>query len=206
VKSVPCLPAADLEKPFLKLIIPINCYGVFERYLGVYEDAEKILVVAANTYFAAAWILDHIYKWLGCCTIYLHIILNRLIMPEAILGISAYYHDSAAAIIVDGEIVAAAQEERFTRKKHDSSFPANAVKYVLDESGIGSSDLLAVVFMKNRCKVRATAGDLSCFCTKRDRKFSDGHPGLGKGKTFYEKNAPDRTGKTLQRKLSALVS
>ena len=71
-------------------------------------------------------------------------------MPEAILGISAYYHDSAAAIIVDGEIIAAAQEERFTRKKHDSSFPINAVNYVLDESGIGCNDLLAIVFMKNR--------------------------------------------------------
>jgi carbamoyltransferase len=67
-------------------------------------------------------------------------------MPEAILGISAYYHDSAAVIIVDGEVIAAAQEERFTRKKHDSSFPANAVKYVLDEAGIEGSDLLAVVF------------------------------------------------------------
>ena len=67
-------------------------------------------------------------------------------MPEAILGISAYYHDSAAAIIVNGEIIAAAQEERFTRKKHDSSFPINAAKYVLEESGIEYDNLLAVSF------------------------------------------------------------
>ncbi|MBW6459856.1 MAG: carbamoyltransferase [Bacteroidales bacterium] len=67
-------------------------------------------------------------------------------MPEAILGISAYYHDSAAAIIVDGEIIAAAQEERFTRKKHDSSFPVNAVKYVLDEAEITGNDIQAIVF------------------------------------------------------------
>jgi carbamoyltransferase len=67
-------------------------------------------------------------------------------MPEAILGISAYYHDSSAAILVDGEIMAAAQEERFTRRKHDSSFPVHAIRYVLDESGINSADLLAVVF------------------------------------------------------------
>ncbi|MGD0827861.1 MAG: carbamoyltransferase N-terminal domain-containing protein, partial [Desulfobaccales bacterium] len=46
-------------------------------------------------------------------------------MPAAILGLSAFYHDSAAAILVDGQIVAAAQEERFTRKKHDPDFPAN---------------------------------------------------------------------------------
>jgi carbamoyltransferase len=48
----------------------------------------------------------------------------------AILGISAYYHDSAAALVVDGRIVDAAQEERFTRIKHDASFPANAVAYL----------------------------------------------------------------------------
>ena len=50
----------------------------------------------------------------------------------SILGISAFYHDSAAAILVDGKILAAAQEERFTRKKHDSSYPFNAVEYVLN--------------------------------------------------------------------------
>ncbi len=49
----------------------------------------------------------------------------------SILGISAFYHDSAAAIIVDGKILAAAQEERFTRKKHDSNYPYNAVEFVL---------------------------------------------------------------------------
>ena len=67
-------------------------------------------------------------------------------MPEAILGISAYYHDSAAAILVDGEIIAAAHEERFTRKKHDPSFPLNAAKYVLEEAGIAYNDLTAVAF------------------------------------------------------------
>jgi carbamoyltransferase len=67
-------------------------------------------------------------------------------MKRAILGISAYYHDSAAAILVDGEIVAAAQEERFTRKKHDSSFPIHACRYVLEESGIDYKDLTAVSF------------------------------------------------------------
>ena len=54
----------------------------------------------------------------------------------AILGVSAFYHDSAAALVVDGEIVAAAQEERFTRKKHDASFPREAVAYCLREAGL----------------------------------------------------------------------
>jgi carbamoyltransferase len=67
-------------------------------------------------------------------------------MPEAFLGISAYYHDSAAALVVDGEIIAAAQEERFTRKKHDPDFPHYAVQYVLKEGGIPLDELSAVVF------------------------------------------------------------
>jgi carbamoyltransferase len=67
-------------------------------------------------------------------------------MRNAILGISAYYHDSAAALLIDGEIVAAAQEERFTRIKHDSSFPINACQYVLEEAGIDFNDLTAVAF------------------------------------------------------------
>jgi carbamoyltransferase len=63
-----------------------------------------------------------------------------------ILGISAFYHDSAAALIADGCIVAAAQEERFTRKKHDSSFPQNAIRYCLAEAAIGLDDVDHVVF------------------------------------------------------------
>lgn len=67
-------------------------------------------------------------------------------MRNAILGISAFYHDSAAAVLIDGEIVAAAHEERFTRKKHDSSFPIHAIRYVLEEAGVAYNELLAVSF------------------------------------------------------------
>ncbi|GFK93375.1 Decarbamoylnovobiocin carbamoyltransferase [Fundidesulfovibrio magnetotacticus] len=67
-------------------------------------------------------------------------------MSEAILGISAYYHDSAAALVIDGEIVAAAHEERFTRRKHDASFPANAASYCLAEAGLAFKELTAVAF------------------------------------------------------------
>src|SRR2546423_2606249 len=63
-----------------------------------------------------------------------------------ILGISAFYHDSAAALVVDGEIVAAAQEERFTRKKHDPGFPVSAVNYCLEEGGLKAEQLDYVVF------------------------------------------------------------
>jgi carbamoyltransferase len=63
-----------------------------------------------------------------------------------ILGISAFYHDSAAALVVDGEIVAAAQEERFTRKKHDFGFPVEAIGYCLGEAGLAPEDLDYVGF------------------------------------------------------------
>ncbi len=63
-----------------------------------------------------------------------------------ILGISCYYHDSAAALLCDGELVAAADEERFTRKKHDFDFPHNAIDFCLRQAGIGGSDLDYVVF------------------------------------------------------------
>ena len=64
----------------------------------------------------------------------------------AILGISAFYHDSAAALLIDGEIVAAAQEERFSRRKHDERFPRAAIQYCLDAAGIKPEDLDYVAF------------------------------------------------------------
>lgn len=67
-------------------------------------------------------------------------------MPTYVLGISAFYHDSAAALLRDGEIVAAAQEERFTRKKHDPAFPARAVAFCLEQAGIRAEDLDFVAF------------------------------------------------------------
>lgn len=67
-------------------------------------------------------------------------------MARAILGISAFYHDSAAALIHDGQIVAAAQEERFSRKKHDAGFPKHAVQYVLEEAGLGPEGIDLVAF------------------------------------------------------------
>jgi len=70
-------------------------------------------------------------------------------MSKKILGLSGLYHDSAAAIIIDGEIIAAAQEERFTRKKHDPRFPENAINYCLEEAFVESSELDAVVFYDN---------------------------------------------------------
>jgi carbamoyltransferase len=70
----------------------------------------------------------------------------RISIMTAILGISAFYHDSAAALVVDGRIVAAAQEERFTRIKHDDQFPVQAIEYCLQEAGLGAEELDYVGF------------------------------------------------------------
>ena len=67
-------------------------------------------------------------------------------MTTNVLGISAFYHDAAAALAVDGRIVAAAQEERFSRRKHDPRFPAKAIDYCLEEGFLHSDELDAVVF------------------------------------------------------------
>ena len=70
-------------------------------------------------------------------------------MARTILGISAFYHDSAAALVRDGEIVAAAQEERFSRKKHDPRFPRHAINYCLEEAFIDPSELDAIIYYDN---------------------------------------------------------
>ena len=71
----------------------------------------------------------------------------------SILGISAYYHDSSAAIIVDNEIIAAAQEERFTRIKHDSTFPFQSINYVLSQVDKKLSEIDYIVFYENLFKI-----------------------------------------------------
>ena len=77
-----------------------------------------------------------------CCTFYIHSILTM----TYILGISSFYHDSAAALIHNGEILNAVQEERFTRIKHDPSFPINSIKWILEENNIELSQIDYFVF------------------------------------------------------------
>ncbi len=66
---------------------------------------------------------------------------------SAVLGLSGYFHDSAAALVVDGQLVAAAQEERFSRRKNDASFPLRASRFCLAHAGLEVGDLTAVVFL-----------------------------------------------------------
>jgi carbamoyltransferase len=105
-----------------------------------------------------------------------------------ILGISAFYHDSAAALINDGNIVAAVQEERFTRKKHDPSFPVNAIRYCLDYSGLTIDRLDAVVFYdKPLLKFERLLETYYAFAPRGLRSFIAAMPVWLKEKMFLKK-------------------
>ncbi len=102
----------------------------------------------------------------------------------AILGISAFYHDSAAALVVDGQIVAAAQEERFSRKKHDDGFPARAIDYCLAEAGLTADRLDYVGFYdKPLLEVRAAPGDLPGVCAPGVPILRQGDAGMAHAKS-----------------------
>jgi len=105
-----------------------------------------------------------------------------------ILGISAFYHDAAAALLKDGKIVAAAQEERFTRKKHDPSFPAQAVSFCLNYGGIGVEDLEAVVFYdKPLLKFERLLETYYAFAPRGLKSFLSAIPVWIKEKVFLKK-------------------
>ena len=106
----------------------------------------------------------------------------------SILGISAFYHDSAAAIIVDGNIVAAAQEERFSRKKHDPRYPFNAVKYVLEESNLSLNKVDHIVFFeKPFLKFERLLETYMAFAPKGFKSFSLSMPIWLREKLFQKK-------------------
>ena len=105
----------------------------------------------------------------------------------AILGISAFYHDSAAAIIVDGKIIAAAQEERFTRKKHDSSYPFNAVKFVLEFAKLNLSDVDHIVFYeKPFLKFERLLETYVAFAPRGFKQFTKSMPAWLREKLFQK--------------------
>ena len=106
----------------------------------------------------------------------------------SILGISAFYHDSAAAILVDGKIVAAAQEERFSRIKHDSSYPFNAIQFVLDQSKLNLNDIEHIVFFeKPFLKFERLLETYMAFAPKGFKSFSLSMPIWLREKLFQKK-------------------
>ena len=109
-------------------------------------------------------------------------------MSGIFLGISAYYHDSAAVLLDDGEICAAAQEERFSRRKHDSSFPRHAIDYVLREAGVAVHDLTAIAFYdKPLLKFERLLETYHAFAPRGLKSFLTAMPVWIKEKLFMKK-------------------
>ncbi len=100
------------------------------------------MVGSYNFHVACFWRVDSFISRICFGPLYLHDILNSM----RVLGLSSFYHDSGAALVIDGEIISAAQEERFSRLKHDSRFPKNALKYCLEEAELSLDQIDNVVF------------------------------------------------------------
>ena len=106
-----------------------------------------------------------------------------------ILGISAFYHDAAASLIMNGKIIAAAQEERFTRDKHTAEFPENAIQYCLEEAGLRIDELDAVVFYdKPLLKFERLLQTYYSFSPKGILSFLKAVPVWVREKIFFKKN------------------
>ncbi len=117
---------------------------------------------------------------------------GQLAYTMKILGISAFYHDSAACLVQDGKIIAAAQEERFTRKKHDPGFPVHAITYCLDEGGLSIDELDAIAFYdKPFLKFERLLETYLSFAPKGVRSFITAMPVWLKEKMFLKKQIYD---------------
>ena len=129
---------------------------------------------------------------------------------KKILGISAFYHDSAAAVTIDGVVVAAAQEERFSRKKHTPDFPLNAIKFCLEYSGYSIDELDAVVFYdKPFLKFERLLETYYAFAPKGLLQFLTAMPVWLKEKMFLKKQLHEGLAQIEdydKRKLSLLFS
>jgi len=154
--------------------------------LVISTRTEKILVDSAHTHPVIILVTYRIDAGNRSGAIHLFYF---LIIVKTILGISAFYHDSAAALLIDGHIVAAAQEERFTRIKHDASYPANAVNYLLKEAGLQGKDIQhAVFYEKPFIKFERLLETYHAFAPKGFLSFAKAMPVWMKDKLFLKSN------------------
>ena len=136
-----------------------------------------------NYSFGYFWRINNIKPGISSGTLYIHNIL-----VTKILGISAFYHDSDAAIIHDGKIIAAAQEERFSRKKHDSRYPYNAINFVLNFANVNLSEVDNIVFFeKPFLKFERLLETYVAFAPRGFKSFSMSMPIWLREKLFQKK-------------------
>ena len=141
------------------------------------------MVVTNITCFSVVWWFNSPKSRLSNSSIYIY---NFLV--KSILGISAFYHDSAATILIDGKIIAAAQEERFTRKKHDANYPYNAIKFVLDYSNLTLNEVDQIIFFeKPFLKFERLLETYLAFAPRGFKSFCKAMPIWLKDKLFQKK-------------------
>lgn len=161
--------------------------------------SKKKALACSNSYYDANFDgLADTFARLSHSTIYLYVVLNTVFISMYILGISCFYHDSAACLIKDGKIIGAAQEERFTRKKHDAGFPRYAIEYCLGEAGIGSEKITNVVFYeKPFLKFERLLETYLAFAPKGFKSFVLAMPLWIKEKLFQKSRLTEELTKTL---------
>ena len=159
--------------------------------MGIFKGKKKILAFSNYFNFTTVWRFNCFIQWLCNCTVHLHIILVKK-QDSIILGISAFYHDSAATLLINGETIAAAQEERFTRKKHDSSFPKHSIKFLLKEANITLADINYIAFYdKPFLKFERLLETFHLFAPKGLNSFLTAIPIWIKEKLFLKKLIKD---------------
>ena len=162
-----------------------NINGIYQRIMAFSAGAEKTVAGTHHHRNADFGRAVDIGTRLGGRTICLYIILRKGFMY--ILGISAFYHDSAACLLKHGEIIAAAQEERFTRKKHDAGFPHHAISYCMKEAGIFADEIANVVFYeKPFVKFERLLETYLAFAPRGFRSFAAAMPVWIKDKLFQK--------------------
>jgi carbamoyltransferase len=158
--------------------------GIYKRVSHFPWKAKKILADPLYSDSPPLQSADYSHARLCFGSLYLFGILRMTV----ILGISAYYHDSAAALLIDGSIVAAAQEERFSRRKHDASFPREAIRYVLQEAGIHGGDVTyAAFYEKPFIKFERLLETYHTFAPKGIQSFVKSMPLWMKEKLFMKR-------------------
>ncbi len=151
--------------------------------MALHKSKKKILVITNFNCFGYIWRFNYFKSRFSYSAFYLY---NFLV--KSILGISAFYHDSAATILIDGKIIAAAQEERFTRKKHDSSYPYHAIEFVLNFAKIKLSEVDQIVFFeKPFLKFERLLETYVAFAPKGFKSFSTAMPIWLRDKLFQKK-------------------
>ena len=152
---------------------------------GFLRVRKKFWLISRNLHDGCVRRLGRAEQRFGDRAVHLHAVLGRTLY---VLGISAFYHDSAAALVTEGRIVAAAQEERFTRKKNDAGFPRNAIQYCLEEADIEPRrGRLRRLLRKAIPQIRASARNISCLCAPRLCSFRVALPIWLKEKLFQKR-------------------